>query len=99
MLMVGGSGNNKGAILGAYVVWGLWNITLLLQGYDLPTAVGSRIFFIRDFVLGALIVIVLLLRPQGLMPEERRVSIWVERHTRRLRGPPPSPGRVDLPSD
>ncbi len=99
MLMVGGSGNNKGAILGAYVVWGLWNITLLLQGYDLPTAVGSRIFFIRDFVLGALIVIVLLLRPQGLMPEERRVSIWVERHTRRLRGSPPSVGRADSPSD
>ncbi len=49
MLMVGGSGNNKGAILGAYVVWGLWNITLLLQGYDLPTAVGSRIFFIPTF--------------------------------------------------
>jgi len=27
---------------------------------------------------------VLLLRPQGLMPEERRVSIWVERHVKRL---------------
>jgi len=99
MLMVGGSGNNKGAILGAFVVWGLWNITLQLQGYDLPTAVGSRIFFIRDFVLGALIVIVLLLRPQGLIPEERRVSIWVERHTRRLgRSPPPSAERADAPS-
>ncbi|MEE8346405.1 MAG: branched-chain amino acid ABC transporter permease [Dehalococcoidia bacterium] len=95
MLMVGGSGNNKGAILGAYVVWGLWTITLQLQGYTpvhpgplgfhLPEAIGGRIFFIRDFVLGSLIVVVLLLRPQGLMPEERRVSIWVERHTKRLR--------------
>ncbi len=100
MLMVGGSGNNKGAILGAYIVWGLWNITLQLQGYDLPTAIGSRIFFIRDFVLGALIVIVLLLRPQGLIPEERRVSIWVERHARRLRRPEqPSPGEADLPAE
>jgi hypothetical protein len=27
---------------------------------------------------------VLLLRPQGLLPEERRVSIWVDRHVRRL---------------
>jgi len=85
MLMVGGSGNNRGAILGAYVIWGLWVITLQLQGYDLPAAVSGRIFFIRDFVLGALIVVVLLLRPQGLVPEERRVSIWVERHTKRLR--------------
>ena len=92
MLMVGGSGNNKGAILGAYIVWGLWTITLQLQGYDLPTALSSRIFFIRDFVLGAVIVIVLLLRPQGLVPEERRVSIWVERHARRLRRLEPAPG-------
>ncbi len=100
MLMVGGSGNNKGAILGAYIVWGLWTTTLQIQGYDIPTALSSRIFFIRDFVLGALIVIVLLLRPQGLLPEERRVSIWVERHTRRLRGRERAPPKqAELPSD
>jgi len=101
MLMVGGSGNNKGAILGAYVVWGFWTITLQLQGYTsehpgplgfaLPDAVQSRIFFIRDFLLGTLIVVVLLLRPQGLVPEERRVSIWVERHAKRVRAVPPAP--------
>jgi branched-chain amino acid transport system permease protein len=83
MLIVGGSGNNKGAILGAYMVWGLWVITLQLQGYDLPTAINNRMPYIRELIMGALIVIVLLLRPQGLLPEERRVSIWVERHVRR----------------
>ena len=83
MLMAGGSGNNKGAILGAYVIWGFWTITLQLQGYDMPGVISSRIFFIRDFLLGSLIVAVLLLRPQGLLPEERRVSIWVERFTKR----------------
>ena len=101
MLMVGGSGNNKGAILGAYVVWGFWTITLQLQGYTsehpgplglaLPEVLQSRIFFIRDFMLGALIVVVLLLRPQGLLPEERRVSIWVERHAKRVRDVRPAP--------
>ena len=80
MLMVGGSGNNKGAILGAYMVWGLWTVTANLQGYDLPSALSDRIPFIRQFVVGALIVVVLLLRPRGLLPEERRVSIWVERY-------------------
>jgi branched-chain amino acid transport system permease protein len=112
MLMVGGSGNNKGAILGAYVVWGFWTITLQLQGYTsehpgplgfaLPDAVQSRIFFMRDFLLGTLIVVVLLLRPQGLVPEERRVSIWVERHAKRLRGsrsPPPAEQAVDSSVD
>ncbi len=100
MLMVGGSGNNKGAILGAYMVWGFWTITLQLQGYDIPTVLSSRIFFIRDFLLGALIVVVLLLRPRGLLPEERRVSIWVERHTRRRRGRERAPPKqAELPSD
>ena len=100
MLIVGGSGNNKGAILGAYMVWGLWTITLQIQGYDIPTVLSSRIFFIRDFLLGALIVIVLLLRPRGLLPEERRVSIWVERHTRRLRRSGPAEAEpAEFPSD
>src|SRR5690606_17038285 len=27
MLMLGGSGNNKGAILGAFVIWGVWSLT------------------------------------------------------------------------
>jgi branched-chain amino acid transport system permease protein len=110
MLMVGGSGNNKGAILGAYVVWGFWTITLQLQGYTpdhpgplgfaLPDAVQSRIFFIRDFLLGTLIVVVLLLRPQGLLPEERRVSIWVERHAKRVGGARPPPAEEpESPSD
>ncbi|MDO8614455.1 MAG: branched-chain amino acid ABC transporter permease [Dehalococcoidia bacterium] len=88
MLIVGGSGNNRGAVLGAYVVWGFWQATQLIQTYDLPSVIALRISFIRDLTLGALIVIVLLLMPRGLLPEERRVSIWAERQVRRLRRPP-----------
>jgi branched-chain amino acid transport system permease protein len=100
MLIVGGSGNNKGAILGAYVVWGFWTITLQLQGYPLPIVISSRIFFIRDFILGSLIVVVLLLRPQGLLPEERRVSIWVERQAKRLRrGQPAAQEEPESPTE
>ncbi len=91
MLIVGGSGNNWGAIAGAYVVWGLWTTTLQLNGYDLPEILRSRIFFMRDFLVGALIVIVLLLRPQGLVPEERRVSSWLDREMRNQRKKPPEP--------
>jgi hypothetical protein len=38
-----------------------------------------RMSHIRDFVVGALIVSVLLLRPAGLLPEERRISLFIER--------------------
>ncbi len=82
MLILGGSGNNKGAIAGAYVLWGFWTITLQVQGYDLPEIVETRISYFREFVLGGLIVGMLLLRPAGLLPQERRVSIWVERRVK-----------------
>ena len=91
MLIVGGSGNNRGAVAGAFVVWGIWAITLQLSAYDLPETLRTRIFYIRDFVIGALIVTVLLLRPRGLIPEERRVSIWLDRHMRRLGRSQPQP--------
>lgn len=83
MLIVGGSGNNLGAITGAYVIWGLWSMTLQLQGYPLPEFLASRIFYLRDFLLGALIVLVLLIQPRGLVPEQARVSRWVQGGLRR----------------
>ncbi len=85
MLITGGSGNSKGAILGAYIIWGFWQATDLVQSYSMPELISIRISFFRDFTLGVLIVLILLLRPQGLLAEERRVSIWVDRHVRRLR--------------
>ena len=67
MLMVGGSGNNKGAVLGAFVVWGIWTGTQFLPGF-----LSDPNF--RFFMIGFLIVAVILLRPGGILGEERRVS-------------------------
>jgi branched-chain amino acid transport system permease protein len=85
MLMVGGSGSNRGAILGAYVVWGFWTLTGLIQPH-LPEALEARTSYIRDLLIGLLIIVVLLLRPHGLMGEERRVSLFAEHEKRE---PPP----------
>jgi branched-chain amino acid transport system permease protein len=92
MLIIGGSGNNWGAVAGAFFVWGIWTIALQINGYDMPGAIQSRIFYIRDFLIGSLLVITLLVRPQGLIPEERRVSIWLDRRMRRSKPPKPPPG-------
>ncbi len=67
MLMVGGAGNNLGAILGAFVVWGLWVGTQFLPG------VFADANF-RFFMIGVLIVTVILLRPGGILGELRRVT-------------------------
>ena len=67
MLMVGGAGNNLGAILGAFIVWGIWTGTQFLPG------VFSDPNF-RFFMIGVLIVAVILVRPGGILGEERRVA-------------------------
>lgn len=93
MLMVGGSGNNKGAIAGAYVVWGFWTLSTQVQGYDLGDFLQSRIPYLRGLMLGLLITGTLLFRPLGLFPQERRVSRWVERRVKREKAtaePPPA---------
>jgi branched-chain amino acid transport system permease protein len=67
MLMVGGTGNNLGAILGAFLVWGIWSGSQTLPGF-----LGDP--NLRFFLVGALMVLALLFRPGGLLGEVRRVS-------------------------
>jgi branched-chain amino acid transport system permease protein len=95
MLIIGGSGNNKGAIAGAYVLWGFWTISLQVQGYDLGDTIQTRMSYFREMILGLLIVGVLLLRPNGLLPQERRVSLWVERMVKRMGREPSRPPPVE----
>jgi branched-chain amino acid transport system permease protein len=68
MLIAGGSGNNRGAILGALIVWLLWTATELFAGW-LPAELGVRIAYMRMFLVGLLLVVVLQRFPGGLLPE------------------------------
>ena len=68
MLIVGGAGNNKGAVLGAILVWGLWTMTELLTG-RLPDEWALRVGYLRIFLIGLLLQIVLQKFPGGLLPE------------------------------
>jgi branched-chain amino acid transport system permease protein len=77
MLMAGGSGNNKGAILGAFVVWGIWIGTKFLTDF-LPHTLKARGFYIRFLIIGILLEIILIYRPQGLIGEEKRISKMID---------------------
>jgi branched-chain amino acid transport system permease protein len=77
MLMAGGSGNNKGAILGAYVIWFIWIGTQFLTNL-LPLALKARAPYIRFLVIGILLELILIYRPQGLLGEEKKVSKMLE---------------------
>ena len=77
MLMVGGSGNNKGAILGAFVVWGIWIGTKFMTDL-LPYTLKARAPYIRFLLIGILLEIILIYRPKGLLGEEKRVSKMID---------------------
>lgn len=74
MLIVGGSGNNRGAVLGALVVWAGW----VGSGWALtkfaPVDWQLYVGTIQYILIGLIIVLALLLRPKGLLPEKLIIS-------------------------
>ncbi len=76
MLTLGGTGNNKGAILGSFVVWAFWSWSSTFIVTVAPAGFETRAPFVRYILIGVLLVGVLLLRPQGLIGEERHVSTF-----------------------
>jgi branched-chain amino acid transport system permease protein len=68
MLMAGGSGNNKGAIIGALSVWAIWSMTEILTN-RLPAELATRSSYIRMLLIGLLLQFVLQKYRSGLIPE------------------------------
>ena len=68
MLMAGGSGNNKGAILGALSVWAIWSMTEIFSN-RLPAELATRSSYIRMLLIGLLLQFVLQKYRSGLLPE------------------------------
>ena len=85
MVIVGGSGNNWGAVLGGFVIWYFWvqaePIGLRLMELvtaplspdsALRTHLLSSAAHMRPIVMGLILLLVLRFAPRGLIPEERR---------------------------
>ena len=70
MLIVGGSGNNRGAILGTLVVWGSWVGSGWLLTAVAPQEWQLYAGSIQYILIGCIIVLTLLARPRGLLPEK-----------------------------
>ncbi|ASJ70706.1 branched-chain amino acid ABC transporter permease [Granulosicoccus antarcticus] len=70
MLIVGGSGNNRGALLGTLVVWGGWVGSGWLLTAVAPTHLQLYTGSIQYILIGSIIVLTLLWRPRGLLPEK-----------------------------
>jgi branched-chain amino acid transport system permease protein len=80
MLMLGGSGNNRGAILGAFVIWAVWSGTAFLTTAIEPALAAihpelpARAAYLRWMFVALLLAAIVLFRPQGILAEETRVS-------------------------
>jgi branched-chain amino acid transport system permease protein len=72
MLIVGGAGNNRGAVLGAFVVWLLWSLSGGLIRGVLPQAEQARGAALQIVLIGVMLVAMLVVRPRGLIGEEQR---------------------------
>jgi branched-chain amino acid transport system permease protein len=83
MVIVGGSGNNFGAILGGFVVWFLWIeaapaslyiINLFTSGLEETNALRIHLInsipYFRLLVMGIALLLVMRYKPKGILPEK-----------------------------
>jgi branched-chain amino acid transport system permease protein len=68
MVMAGGSGNNRGVILGAVVIWYLWSFSEDFVLRLLPPPLATKAGDLRVILIGLVLQAILLKRPQGLLP-------------------------------
>ena len=87
MVIVGGSGNNLGAVIGGFLIWFIWVeaepagryiVELISANMDPASPLYSHLQDVaapfRLFVMGLVLLIVLRFSPRGLLPEKVRHS-------------------------
>ncbi len=97
MLITGGSGNNRGAMLGAFLIWTIWSASELVisGGIELvgnifstldPSILQTRAGFLRMMLIGILMQVILQRYPGGILPEVRPASPKAKNDTREPTG-------------
>lgn len=77
MVIIGGTANNRGAILGAVIYWGFARLTTDLAAY-FPAAASSSIVALRRVIIGVLLIIILYYRPEGIWGERHETEVTTE---------------------
>ncbi|HLB69285.1 MAG TPA: branched-chain amino acid ABC transporter permease [Thermoplasmata archaeon] len=71
MVILGGSGNNKGVIIGSFLFYAFDWISVRVDD-KLPDELALRMPYIRLMLIGALLVALVVYRPEGLFRERKR---------------------------
>ena len=67
-LILGGSGNNRGALLGSVVLLGLLEGSRFAKDV-IPFLTGVRLAAAQQMLVGLILVALIVYRPEGLLPE------------------------------
>ena len=81
MLIIGGSGNNRGAILGGVLIWAIWSASGMAIGALFPPEEQARAAALQIVAIGVMLSATLLMRPRGLLGELTVVSRHLDRAT------------------
>ncbi|WP_181173665.1 branched-chain amino acid ABC transporter permease [Mesorhizobium sp. B2-3-12] len=66
MLIVGGSGSNRGAVIGSILVWAIWAGSGTLTSVFFPPEQQARAASLQIVAIGVMLCVILLIRPNGL---------------------------------
>jgi len=69
MLILGGPGNNAGTFLGAALIIALRRLIIVFK-FQIQAMFFFPISYLEDIILGGLLVVVMIFRPNGLIPEK-----------------------------
>ena len=85
MVILGGSGNNLGSVLGAFIIWfiwiqsgpmGLWVVEMLgnyIQEGSAPLEfIENRVHYLRLVFMGTILLLIMRFSPGGILPEKNK---------------------------
>jgi len=85
MVIVGGSGNNLGSVLGAFIMWfiwiqsgpmGLWAVEMLgnyvQEGNSSLEFIEDRVHYLRLVFMGTILLLIMRFSPGGILPEKNK---------------------------
>lgn len=90
MLIVGGSGSNKGAVIGSILVWAIWAGSGALTSVLFSAEQQARAAALQIVAIGVMLCVILLVRPNGLfgnMAERRRFGLRAKKTEAKASGP------------
>jgi neutral amino acid transport system permease protein len=68
-VIIGGAANNRGVVVGTFVFWTLHTGTRFLNDY-FPTEYATQLAALRVMLIGALLMVILYYRSEGLLGEQ-----------------------------